>query len=171
MEIVLRDKGENVEGLLNPATGEIVRFADATREQLAAWYLAMVTWQAQAAAAVRLAGHVFAEMSDREASLSVHVGDKVVSVPGAGSTFEINKSALREGLLELVRSGDLTQKAADDTCRPIGVECPSCGEFVPTEGFKVNQAALNNLRKVPKLRAVIEGCGEYVSRPRPLKSK
>lgn len=170
MEIVLRDKHEDAEGLLNPASGEVIRFEDATREQLGAWYLAMLAWQADAAAAVRLASKAFAEMSDREASLSVHVDGRVISVPGGGLKFDLDPALLRKALLELVASGDLTQQAADETCRPLGVECWSCGEFVPTEGFKLNRKALTNLRKVPKLNAVIEACGEYLPKPRPLKA-
>lgn len=171
MELVLRNKSEEVTGVVHPVTAEVLEFGVATREQLGSWYLAMLEWQAQAAAAVRMASKAFAEQSDREASLSVHVDGRVVSVPGGGLVFELDYEELRKLMLELVASGDITQQAADETCRPLGVHCWACGEFNATEGYRINKAKLANMRKVPSLNALIEACGKYVPKTRPLKAK
>lgn len=168
MEVVLRDKDAAPVGLISPGSGEIIDLADATRDQLAAWYLDMKAWQDNAQAAIQLAGKRFVELTDKEASLSVRVGDYRVSVPGAGQAFILDKKLLRQALLELIARERITVEAADAACAETGTDCPHCGGFVPDGGFKVNQAAINNLRKQPDLDAVIDACGYYQPKSRPL---
>lgn len=170
MELVLRDVDEAPVALFDPTTGEVLNLAQTSREQLAAWYLHMLTWQASAAAAVRLGSQAFAALTDREASLSVQVDGHRISVPGGGHVFEVSKPALRKGLLGLVEEGLLSEQAADEACRPTGVNCPSCDTFIPDGGYKVSAAAIKNLRKVPRINAVIDACGEYLPATRPLKA-
>lgn len=171
MELVLRDTDEEVVAVVHPDTAEVIDLAKTTREEIAAWYLAVLNWQANAAFAVRLAGAAFAKLTDREATLSVHVGDRVVSVPGPQPRFELDVPELRAALLQLVEEGKLSQEAADDTCQPQGVNCPACDEFIPDGSFKVSNKALTNLRKTPEFNNIIEGCGDYRPRSRPLQVK
>lgn len=171
MELVLRDTDEEAVAVVHPDTAEVIDLNATTREEIAAWYLAVLNWQASAAFAVRLASSAFARLTDREATLSVHVGDRVVSVPGPQDKFELNKAELRKALLQLVEDGKLSQQAADDTCRPLGVNCPACDEFIPDGSFKLSNAALSNLRKTPEFNSIIEACGEHLPRPRPLQVK
>lgn len=172
MEIVLRDKDTaNAVALLHPGSGEVIDLATATRDQLAEWFVAVKGWQESAAAAQQLASERFVQLTDKEASLSVRVDDYRVSVPGPGLTFSLDKSLLRQALLALVADDRLTQDAADAACAPTGKDCPHCGGFVHDGGYSVNQAAVNNLRKQADLDAVIDGCGEYYPKPRPLSAK
>lgn len=169
MDLVVYEREELV-GVLNPGTGEVIDLASADREQIAGWYLAMLDWQANAAMAVRVAARAFAERSDKEATLSVVVDGRRVSVPGAADVFQLDHEQLRKALLALVADEKLTQQAADETCRPLGVDCPHCDGFVETGGYKTSLKALNNLRKQPGLAAVIDACGEYAAPVRPLKA-
>jgi hypothetical protein len=169
--LAVMDDEQEVLTLTNPATGEILTSADATREQVAAWFLAMRWWQEQAATAVRLGGKLFADLTDKETTLGVRVDGFYVSVPGAQDKEEIDTKALRGALLDLVAEGRITQQAADDACRPLGCQCPHCDGFVPTGGVKVSHKALNVLRKQPDLAAIIDGCIEYTEPTRALQVK
>jgi len=147
--------------LVNLSTGEVIDLATATREDLAGWYVAVMEARGKLEQMVRVAEHRFAELSDKETELGVHVDGWRVSVPGAAERFVPDAAALRAALLGLVAEGALSQTAADDACRPNGVECPHCGGFVETGGFKVSQKALNALRKVKRHETIIDACGEY----------
>jgi hypothetical protein len=163
MELVLRGSDGMVAELIRPDTAEVIDLATATREDIAGWYLAAVDWKRQADAAISIAGQAFAYLSDKETTLSVNVDGYRVSVPGGQDKFVLDNAALRGALDELVASGDISAKAADDACEPQGVRCPGCDTFIPTGGYKVSQRALNALRKQPKLAAIIDACGEYVT--------
>lgn len=171
MEVVLYDRDAMEAGLINPESGEVIDLAGVTREQLAEWYLAMLRLQEDAAKAVRFAGRLFADLSDRETTLSVTVGERRVSVPSNALIFEPDLPALREALDELVNDGTLSERAADDTCRPNGVRCPACDTFVPTGGFKLSPKALTALRKTSdRVNTIIDACGQYMPPVRSFKS-
>lgn len=162
-DLVLRDELQEPQGIVNPATGEAVTWADATREDIAAWYVWVIDRQAELQRIVREAERAFAAKSDKETTLGVTVGRYRVSVPGAGDRFVANHEALRAALIELAEEGEITRQAADEACKPNGVTCPSCDSFIPDGSFKVSHKALTALRKVKKLETVIDACGEYVS--------
>lgn len=170
MELVLRDKDEAPVALFDPTSGEVINLAGVTRERVAEWYLHMLDWQASAAYAVKVGAAAFAALTDREASLSVVVEGRRVSVPGAGEVFVPDRPTLRKALLALVEEGEISQEAADAACEPTGVRCPSCDTFIPDGGYKLGLAALKNLRKVRRLNDIIDACGEYGQPARPLKS-
>lgn len=165
MDLLLSGSDEFA-SIANPKTGEVVLLADATREDIAAWYIWLMEVRGQMERAVRAAERVFIERSDMETTLGVNVDGWRISVPGAGETFVPDVEALRAALLQLVEDGSLTQQAADEACRPHGVECPHCQGFVPTGGYKVSQRALGALRKVKRHATIIDACGEYLQRGR-----
>lgn len=161
MELVLRDTDESIVGVVHPTTAEVLDLETATREQIAEWFLALIAWQRSAGQAVIMAERAFVQKTDRETSLGVNVEGYRVSVPGAQDRFVPDHNALRKGLLELVAAGTLSQAAADDACRPTGVTCPSCETFIPDGSYKISHKALNALRKVKAVEAVIDASGEY----------
>jgi hypothetical protein len=163
VELVLRDTDESAVALVHPTTAEVIDLDTATREQIAEWYLALLGWEESAARATRLANAAFVERSDKETTLGVNIGGFRVSVPGAEDRFVPDAETLRAALLALVEDGSITKEAADQACRPAGVECPHCKGFVATGGFKVSAKALTALRKVKRLATIIDACGEYHS--------
>jgi hypothetical protein len=148
--------------IVNPQTGEVLALRDATREEIAAWYLHLLELRGSMERVVREAERRFAELSDKETTLGVVSDGWRVSVPGAQDRFVPDKAALRAALVELAGEGVITQQAADEACRPLGVECPACGEFIPNGEFKLSTRALNALRKVKAVETIIDSCGEYV---------
>lgn len=171
MELVLRDKDEAVNALVNPTTQEVYDLDTATREQIAEWYLAMLAWLDHAHQAVRLANAVFADRTDKETTLGVNVGRMRVSVPGAEEQFHPDPETLRAALLELAAEGVISREAADEAVAPNGLPCPVCEHFVLTGGYKVSVRALKALRKVSRLDTIIDACGEYRPPARPFQVK
>lgn len=161
LDLALRDTDDSVVGIVNPQSGEALSLEDATREDIATWFVWITEQQSLLQRAVREAERAFAEKSDKETDLGVRVGSYRVSVPGAAERFVPNAETLRAALLSLVEEGSITQRAADDACEPNGVACPHCQGFVPTGGFKIRARALNALRKVKRNETIIDACGEY----------
>jgi hypothetical protein len=147
--------------IVNPRTGEVLLLREATREDIAAWYLHLLALRGEVERVVREAERRFAELSDKETTLGVTVDGYRVSVPGAQDRFVAADEDLRAALVELVEEGVISQAAADDACAPRGIPCPHCEGFVPTGGYKTSTRALNALRKVAYIADRIDAAGEY----------
>lgn len=170
MELVVRDTTTlDIEGVIDPTTGEVLDLHEATREQIAEWYLHVTDWLSHAMTAVRVAERAFCDKTDMSTKLSVVVSGKRVSVPAAESVFQPDVGLLRAVLLEQVHEGKLTIDAVNETVQLNGVACPNCDTWVTTGGHKVSAAALKALRKQPRLNALIDSCGEYVKPTRRFK--